>query len=303
MGVDGLIRVIETGAPDAIIEVALADIVTQLAPTVGIDMSIMVYQMCSVGQQRNIVNANGKFINHIIGIFHRMIAFIAAGIVPVAVFDGSPPAIKAATLRRRAAARKSSAPIIPRAAFDEVRKMLGHMGIACVSAPGEAEAMAARFDIFATEDTDAIVHASQSSAPHKIIFGLSATGRARVVDVRSMLESLDLSPNQFLDLCAMLGCDYNDGLPGFGPASALEAIRAKKLSLAKNTPADILGAVNLSAVRDTFRAEYRAASLASIPPTPPANMGALRTFLVAHGIPPRKIDAGIMRLERIHARM
>ena len=37
-----------------------------------------------------------------------------------------------------------------------------------------------------------------------------------------MLEELQLTRDQFIDLCILCGCDYTDKIPGIGPVRALQ---------------------------------------------------------------------------------
>ena len=48
------------------------------------------------------------------------------------------------------------------------------------------------------------------------------------IDVEKVLEHMNLSYNQFVDLCIMCGCDYCDTIKGIGPKSALKLIKEHK---------------------------------------------------------------------------
>lgn len=297
MGVEGLMRVIVDRAPDAVNTVQVHELKGQVA----LDMSIVVYQMASIGQSRGIVNADGRPINHMLGVFHRVVSLLAAGIVPIAVFDGPPPALKVGTIVARKA--RGVGPI-NRGMFDEVRSMLTYMGIAIVTAPGEAEAYAARGCAFATEDTDAIVFAALGGfTPRRVVFGLDSTGTARVVDVVRMLADMKLTPAQFVDMCALLGCDYNGGLRGAGPKRAFDLIRTHGSADAvlahmyrDGVPVDIAASVNGAAVMQTYTAEATAALALAPPVAPLRDLNALADFMRAHGLGEKKITAGIARL-------
>lgn len=47
-------------------------------------------------------------------------------------------------------------------------------------------------------------------------------------NLRSVLESMDLTMSQFVDLCIMLGCDYCDTIKGIGPKKSIELIQKHK---------------------------------------------------------------------------
>lgn len=40
-----------------------------------------------------------------------------------------------------------------------------------------------------------------------------------------LLEELQLTPDQFIDVCILCGCDYCGRIPGIGPTKALDLVR------------------------------------------------------------------------------
>jgi flap endonuclease-1 len=194
---------------------------------VSIDMSISVYQWCSVGASRKIVNSKGKYINHIAGAFFRLAHLLCAGILPVAVFDGQPPPAKLNTLAKRAA-RKNTVPAdhhgMPSGGvFTEVMKLCRLMGVAVIQAPGEAEAQAvaiAGIDAVMTEDTDAIVFGAA-----QVLRGVNVKADCFESVQSDSITALGLTRAQFIDLCIMMGGDYTGTIPHVGPATALKYIR------------------------------------------------------------------------------
>ena len=45
---------------------------------------------------------------------------------------------------------------------------------------------------------------------------------------RKILDGLEFTPEQFIDLCILMGCDYCDTIRGIGPKRALDLIRDHK---------------------------------------------------------------------------
>ena len=43
--------------------------------------------------------------------------------------------------------------------------------------------------------------------------------------LEKVLEGMELSMDQFVDLCILLGCDYVDKIKGIGPKKAIEMVR------------------------------------------------------------------------------
>jgi flap endonuclease-1 len=222
MGVENLYKFIKEYAPEAITPVTLKDL---RGKRIYIDASISIYQWYSVGQSKSIVNQHGKPINHLQGALFRTAGLLLAGATPVYVFDGRPPAIKGATLGRRRAQRAAGKCVhVPRWVFDEVRTLLGLMGVATVTAPSEADAQIAYYQrrdatgsLVASDDLDTLVFGAAD-----LLRGLG--GSMVVINRAAVLAHSGLSNSQFIDLCILLGCDYTRKIPGIGYKRAVEYI-------------------------------------------------------------------------------
>ena len=88
-----------------------------------------------------------------------------------------------------------------------------------------------------TDDTDATTFASYyAQNTPKIVKNLFDTEGARLkekrpayeIDVSTVLSSLQLSREQFVDFCVLCGCDYAQKLRGVGPKTALKLIVTHK---------------------------------------------------------------------------
>lgn len=228
MGVRNLYKIIKDFAPDAIQTIPISELDGW---RVGIDISLMIYQWCSVGQARGIKNAQGKYINHIQGAFFRLTTLLSLGIIPVCIFDGAPPKIKGETLAKRKAQRDAGNGVrVPREVFIEVKKLLDLMGVKTVQAPSEAEAQAAYYttidvlDAVGTEDADALTFGARY-----MIRGLDAAAKTvTVIEYAKVLKGLEFSRDQFIDLCILLGCDYTRTIPGIGYKLAVTLIDKHK---------------------------------------------------------------------------
>jgi flap endonuclease-1 len=232
MGIQGLFKLINDNAADAVVKKPLVDYKDQ---HIAIDAVLAIYQWCSVGAYRNIKNKSGKYINHIQGLFFRTIALLEAGITPIYVFDGKSPDAKAHTI----AARKAilGRVKVPSEVYSECRKLLELMGIPKVESPSEAEAQAAIMtqltidgkpiaDAVSTEDGDALVFGAV-----KLVRGMEISGaKSNVTEItlQTVLDKLQLSHDSFMDLCILLGCDYTGTMPGIGPKRALQLIQKHK---------------------------------------------------------------------------
>lgn len=302
MGIKKLFHVIREYAPGAISTVEMNDLKDW---RVAVDASISIYQWCAVGQHRKIVNADGKYINHIQGAFYRTLAMLTMDIYPVYVFDGPPPVMKQAVIAARKTNRDNGSAIrVHRSVFAEVEKLLILMGVVIVHAPAEAESQAAALtkndsvDAVATEDTDAIAFGATY-----MIRGLDiAAKNIIVVETARVLREMDMTMPQFIDMCILLGCDYTRTIPGIGYKRAVALMRKYK-SLEKLFAGEkIKPPVDFDYV--AARAEFQrplvdTTAIASAPRrlTEP-DIRQLREFLCAHGLDAKKINNSISKLSK-----
>lgn len=95
-----------------------------------------------------------------------------------------------------------------------------------LDAPGESERYACELrhqgmvDHILTTDTDCL---AMGQSIIKDIDVLSM--RYTMIDYSKILESLELTPEQFTDLCIMCGCDYNDNMRGIGVIKSYSLIK------------------------------------------------------------------------------
>lgn len=199
-----------------------------------------------------LTNAEGETTSHIQGMFNRTIRFLSEGIRPVFVFDGKPPQIKSHELvKRREKREKAQAALktaeeegnveeqdkqskrLVRAGHKEnadCRKLLELMGVPVVLAPCEAEAQAAALAraglVYAagTEDMDALTFRTPVLV-RKMTFANASKSMVQTMNYEAAIAGLELTHDQFVDLCILLGCDYCDTIKGVGPKTALKMIR------------------------------------------------------------------------------
>ncbi|MBI2076010.1 MAG: flap endonuclease-1 [Candidatus Aenigmarchaeota archaeon] len=233
---------------------------------IAIDAFNWIYQFLSIIRQKDgqpLQDSQGRVTSHLTGLFYRTLRVMEAGIKPVYVFDGEPPEFKkeVAAKRRdiRAEAVKEWKEALAKGEYAEARKyamrsstitdeiiedckkLLDAMGVPCVQAPSEGEAlcsvMARKNDAYAvaTQDYDSLLF----GAP-RLIRNLSITGKRRrgkdYIDVKpeiiilsEVLEKLDINHDQLIILGILAGTDYDpEGVAGYGPKKALDLVRQKK---------------------------------------------------------------------------
>lgn len=208
-----------------------------------------------------LMDDQGRVTSHLTGLLNRTGALVEAGVLPVFVFDGQPHPLKAATIAARSAVKvraqeayeqalkegdlekaRSKAKQTSRLTSDMVRQakeLLGCLGVPCLDAPGEGEAQATRMVqegqayAVASQDYDAVLF----GAP-RLVRNLSVTGRRKMpgrqawVDVEpevivlgDTLDALGLSREKLIDVAILIGTDFNPGVVGIGPKTALDLVR------------------------------------------------------------------------------
>ncbi|NXQ75265.1 FEN1 endonuclease, partial [Quiscalus mexicanus] len=254
MGIHGLAKLIADVAPGAIRE---NDIKSYFGRKVAIDASMSIYQfLIAVRQGADVLqNEDGETTSHLMGMFYRTIRMVENGIKPVYVFDGKPPQLKSGELAKRTERRAEAEKHLQEAQeageeeniekyskrlvkvtpqhTQECKKLLTLMGIPYVEAPGEAEASCAalvkagKVYAAATEDMDCLTFGSPMLMRH---LTASETKKLPIQEfhLNRILQDLQLTWEQFVDLCILLGCDYCGSIRGIGPKRAVELIREHK---------------------------------------------------------------------------
>lgn len=116
---------------------------------------------------------------------------------------------------------------------EDVRRLLHLMGVPVVEAPGEAEAQCAELVkknvvwATATEDMDALTFGSSRLLRH-MTYSDARKEPILEIELSAVLVGLDLTMDQFVDLCILCGCDYCGSIKGVGPHTALKLIQQHK---------------------------------------------------------------------------
>jgi flap endonuclease-1 len=183
------------------------------------------------------------------------------GIRPIYVFDGIPSMLKQKTITSRMRRReeaygewkravaegdmekaKTSAEAstrITKAVVADSKKLLGFMGVPYIDAPSEGEAQASAMcasgavNVAASQDYDTMLFGSPL-----VVRNLSFSGRRKLpnknvyiqvepelMDLKGTLESNGITREQLIFVGIMLGTDFNDGIKGIGPKTALKIAR------------------------------------------------------------------------------
>uniref|UniRef100_G3PT40 Zgc:110269 n=1 Tax=Gasterosteus aculeatus TaxID=69293 RepID=G3PT40_GASAC len=245
MGITKLADLIRLNAPDAISHKDIIDYSGNVADLASISLFYFHVFFLSV-----LSNIKGSTSSPLTGLFFRTLTFLEHDIKPVFVFDGKPPKEKAAVcnklppvlievpvfllqLEKRAhaagwrSANRTGAGTTSSQTTDCLQ-LLKLLGVPVVQAPGDAEALCAWLvkqgtaDAVASEDMDTLPFGGNI-----LIRQLNAKKDSEVVEysLNKLLEKLQISHEEFVDLCILLGCDYCDKIAGLGPRRALTLIQ------------------------------------------------------------------------------
>ena len=234
---------------------------------VAVDALNILYQFLAIIRQRDgelLKDSQGRVTSHLSGLFYRSVNLLEEGVNPIYVFDGEPPSLKKETIAKRQEvkreARREWRQAVEEGRTEDIKKyaqqtsritddmiqdaklLLESMGIPHVQAPSEGEAQAA----FLARKGDAHAAASQDydsllfDAPC-LIRNLTLTGRRKLpgkdvyitvkteqVILDSLLQDLGVNREQLVEIGLLIGTDYNEGITGIGPKTALKVVKEGK---------------------------------------------------------------------------
>lgn len=234
---------------------------------IAIDAYNVIYQFLSIIRQPDgtpLMDSHGNVTSHLSGLFYRTIDILDYGIKPVYVFDGVPSMLKQRTISSRMKRREDSykawqeakesgdiaamrthamaSTRINKDIIDSSKKLLDYMGIGHINAPSEGEAQASYMSkkglVFAaaSQDYDTMLFGAKY-----VVRNLTFSGRRKlpgknvyvnvepeIVSFDDTLKSLGINHKQLVWLGILLGTDFNEGIKGVGPKTALKIVKDAK---------------------------------------------------------------------------
>mgnify|MGYP002761999694 FL=1 len=191
--------------------------------------------------------AAGDEVANLIGVVQGLPKFFEHDIVPVFVFDGGVTDLKDDEVAERRAAREraeekradaeargdavAAARLEARTQrltdviHETTRGLLERLDVPVVEAPAEGEAqasdMAARGDVdyVGSEDYDTLLFGAPAT-----LRKLTSSGDPELMRLDATLERHGLTREQLVDVAILCGTDFNQGLSGVGPKTAVSAI-------------------------------------------------------------------------------
>jgi len=258
----------------------------------AVDGFVVLHQFLALVRARDgqsLMDAQGRTTSHLVGLAFRTTRLVADyGMRLVFVFDGRPPQLKRAEVEKRREIREkfeeeyreavaagdykaamAKAVMTGRLTGEgiaDAKRLLDLLGIPWVQAPSEGEAqaayMAAKGDVWASnsQDYDSLLFGTPRLVRYITIQGeewLPSKGRARrlqpeIIELEAMLNTLQLSRGQLIDLGILIGTDFNPGIRGIGPKTALKLLR--KHGRLEDLPAEIRDQLtpDIGAIRELY---------------------------------------------------
>ena len=191
----------------------------------------------------------GVEVANLIGVVQGLPKFLEADMTPIFVFDGGVTELKTDEVESRRnqreryeseleAARAGEADAaeistlesrtqrLTETIQDTTRELLKLLDVPIVEAPAEGEAQAAHMarygdvDYAGSEDYDTLL----LGAPYTLR-GLTSSGDPECMDFERTLESLELTWEGLVDAAILMGTDFNEGIAGVGPKTAVKLVR------------------------------------------------------------------------------
>jgi flap endonuclease-1 len=191
--------------------------------------------------------ADGKEVANLVGIVQGLPKFFEHDLTPVFVFDGDVTDLKAeevadrrerrerATERLEEAREEGDAAEIARldsqtqrltdTILETTRELLAILDVPVVSAPAEGEAQAAHMardgtvDYAGSEDYDTLLFGAPLTLRQ-----LTSQGDPELMELEATLEKNGLTWEQLVDAAILMGTDFNEGVSGYGPKTAVDAV-------------------------------------------------------------------------------
>ncbi|MFB6219062.1 MAG: flap endonuclease-1 [Halobacteriaceae archaeon] len=262
--------------------------------------------------------ADGEEVANLVGIVQGLPKLLEADLTPVFVFDGGVTDLKAAEIEARreqreqyeadlAEAREADADAAEIATLESrtqrltdtiletSRELLGLLDVPVVDAPAEGEAQAAHMardgpaDYAGSEDYDTLLF----GAP--VTLRRLTAGDPERMELAATLDRHDITREQLIDAAILVGTDFNEGVTGYGPKTAVSAVREH---------GDLWGVFEAEDVyvegADRVRELYRDPPVTGeydIDLDLAPDLGAARKYVAGWEIPAGEVERGFERIE------
>ncbi|OII74088.1 Flap endonuclease 1 [Cryptosporidium ubiquitum] len=298
MGIKGLTKFLADNAPKSIQYQTIGSLLgKKVAVDASMWIYQFLAAIREGSQWGNLTNSSGESTSHISGMLSRTTRLLEAGIKPVFVFDGTPPEMKKDELAKRDERREKALAELEKAQemgdgelikkqsirtihvtkkqIEDVKKLLNFLGMPYIDAPSEAEAQCAELCKdglvygVVTEDADSLTFGTPVQIK-QLNFSESSSNKVndkspgkqkngmQIIKLPLILSELDITMEQFIDLCILSGCDYCGTIRGIGTNTAYKLLKKhqnieKILQNIDKTKNPVPENFEFSKVRDLFK--------------------------------------------------
>ena len=193
--------------------------------------------------------SDGTEVANLVGVVQGLPKFLENDLVPVFVWDGGVTDLKDDEIEARRDAREtyeeqleaareegdtiaiarleSRTQRLTEVIHETTRELFDILDVPQIEAPAEGEAQAAymarvdeNVDYAGSDDYDCLL----LGAPYTLR-QLTSKGDPELMDFQATLDEHDITWEQLVDVGILIGTDFNDGLPGYGPKTSLKKVK------------------------------------------------------------------------------
>jgi flap endonuclease-1 len=190
----------------------------------------------------------GEEVANLVGVVQGLPKFLDHDLTPVFVFDGGVTGLKDDEVAKRRERRERAEKRLTDAKergdaveaarleartqrltdviLQTTRDLLGLLDVPLVDAPAEGEAQAAYMarrgdvDYAGSEDYDSLLFGAPLTLRR-----LTSKGKPELMDLDATLDHHGITLEQLIDVAVLCGTDFNPGVDGVGPKTALQAVK------------------------------------------------------------------------------
>jgi flap endonuclease-1 len=191
-------------------------------------------------------NGDGAELSNLIGVPRGIRKFFQNNVQPVFVFDGKPNSMKGEEIERRKKKRSKAAEKASKAddsvkesiyesrsqqlsdsVIETTKKLLDLLDIPYVTAPQAAEAQAAymvesdKIDAAVSDDYDSLIFGSKRTVRQFT----TSSEEIELMHFGKTLDERNFNYDQLILSVILCGSDYNDGVSGVGPKTAMDLVQ------------------------------------------------------------------------------
>jgi flap endonuclease-1 len=273
MGIKNLMKIIKKFAPECIIEKSILDYENKI---LSIDANLLIYRSV-LGVQKHgsdIINVD-KPVTHLHTLISKISGFLKYNITPIFVFDGHFPLIKDQTIKNRSEYKKEMVKKfnaatttkdkvkyfvrksrVTTAQFNECKTLIKLCGLPIIEAKGEADVVCAYLSHInlvsdvVSDDMDLLLFGAKSMLKN---FSIDKKKKFQEINLKKLLNKLQFTQSQLIELGICLGTDYNKPIEDVGILGAYKLLNkySSIASMIKNNICKV--DFDYNAVHDYFK--------------------------------------------------